>query len=87
MMRYGFAHGSNWFCGPGAFFPGPLGWVVTLLFWALIIYLAYRLIRAVMAGRSGPDSRALETLRQRYARGEINDDEFKRMKSELSQEV
>ncbi len=87
MMHYGFTHGGNWFCGPGAFFPGPLGWIVTLLFWALIIYLVFRLVKALAARRSGPDARALETLRQRYARGEIDDDEFRRMKSELSEEV
>ncbi len=83
MMRYGFAHGGNWFCGPGAFFPGPLGWVITLIFWILVLYLIYRLLRILFQKKNGPDSSPLETLKKRYARGEINDEEFKRMKSEL----
>ncbi|HFQ88715.1 MAG TPA: SHOCT domain-containing protein [Desulfobulbus sp.] len=82
-MRYGF-HGGSWLCGPGAFFPGPLGWVITLLFWALIIYLVFWIFKTVFAGKSGHDPRPLDTLKQRYARGEITEDEFKRMKSELS---
>ena len=84
MMHYGFSHGGNWFCGPGAFFPGPLGWVITLLFWAVVIYLVFWLFKTIFSKKNGPDPRPLDTLKDRYARGEINDDEFKRMKSELS---
>jgi len=40
----GFGHGDR-LCGPGAFFPGPIGWLLTLLFWGLIIYLAVRLFQ------------------------------------------
>lgn len=63
----GFGHGG-WLCGPGAFFPGPIGWIITLLFWGLIIYLAVRFFQFVFSGRSrsNPTSR-LDVLKDRFA--------------------
>ena len=80
----GFGHYSNWLCGPGAFFPGPLGLIVTLLFWGLVIYLLVKLIRAIFPGKKGNGATNLETLKKRYARGEIGEDEYRRMKTELA---
>lgn len=79
----GFGHGG-WFCGPGAFFPGPIGWVITLLFWGLIIYLVVRFFQFLFSGksRSNPTSR-LDVLKDRFARGEITEEEYRRMKTEL----
>jgi putative membrane protein len=71
----GFGHYSNWLCGPGVFFPGPLGWVVTLLFWGLIIYLLVKLFRAIFPEEKRNSSTRLDTLKERYARGEINEDD------------
>jgi putative membrane protein len=84
MMHTGFFnHPGNWFCGPGAFFPGPLGWLLTLLFWSVIVALAVMFFRALFSG-GRKTGNALEILKQRYARGEISKDEYQRMKTELA---
>ncbi len=90
MYRMGLGQYGNWWCGPGMFFPGPLGAIVTLLFWGLILYLAFVLIRKIFSGPSTPASPAagagpLTTLKERYARGEISEEEYRRMKTELEQ--
>lgn len=83
-MHSGFGYNGNWICGPGAFFPGPLGWVVTLLFWALIIYLVVKLFKNIFPGSSREATARLDRLKDRYARNEISEDEYNRMKTELS---
>ncbi len=83
MMHSGFGYNSNWFCGPGSFFPGPTGWIVMLLFWALLIYLGVRLFKAVSTKNSEGSVSRLDSLKERYARGEIDEDEYNRMKREL----
>ncbi len=84
MMHNGFGQFGNWLCGPGAFFPGPFGWIISLLFWALVIFLAVKLFQAVFSGGRSKSAAHLDILRERYARGEINEDEYRRMKTELS---
>lgn len=73
----------------------PMGWMwgawgmgmmlMMLLFWALIIAGIVLGVRwfARQTGEHRPDS-ALEILRQRYARGEINREEFEAKKRDLS---
>lgn len=84
MMHSGFGYNGNWICGPGAFFSGPLGWVVTLLFWALLIYLVVKLVKAIFSSSSREATARLDRLKERYARNEISEDEYNRMKTELS---
>jgi putative membrane protein len=88
MMHDGFGQGhgqfSNWLCGPGAFFPGPLGWIITLIFWMLVIYLLIKLFQALFSDGKRASKTHLEALKKRYAQGEINEDEYRRMKTELS---
>lgn len=88
MMHNGFGTGfgnySDWLCGPGAFFPGPLGWVITLLFWALVIFLVVKLFQALFFRGKKSSTIRLDTLKERYARGEINEEEYFNMKTELS---
>jgi len=84
MMHNGFGQFGNWLCGPGAFFPGPFGWIISLFFWGLVIFLAVKLFQAVFSGGRGNSAAHLDILRERYARGEINQDEYQRMKTELS---
>lgn len=79
----GFEHYGNWSCGPGAFFPGPLGWVITLLFWALVIFLAVKLFQTIFSGAKRASANHLEKLKERYAQGEIDEEEYRRMKSEF----
>ncbi len=79
----GFGQYSHWLCGPGAFFPGPLGLIITLLFWGLGIYLVIKLFGAIFSEKKGTSTTNLDALKERYARGEIGEDEYHRMKTEL----
>jgi putative membrane protein len=57
--------------------------IMMIVFWALTV----AVVVAFAVGRSGKESRpysALEILRQRYARGEINKKEFESRKRDLS---
>jgi putative membrane protein len=73
------AHG--WYSyGPQMGF-GLLGWLYPLLLVALLVFGAYLVARALAPRR---EDRALEILRERYARGEIDKETFERMKRELS---
>lgn len=63
----------------------PLGWVFMLLFWLLLIggliWFFVTLSRNQNSGRSSPS--ALNVLKERYARGEINREEFEQKKRDL----
>ena len=78
-MGYGRGYGmmDNWF-GGGIFM---------LLFWGVIIiggfFLVRYLIRQSQTAARATENTALEILKQRYARGEINDEEFEKMKAKL----
>ncbi len=84
MMHNGFGQFGTWLCGPGAFFPGPLGWIISLLVWGLGIFLVVKLVQILFSGGRGKSAVRLDILKERYARGEINQDEYLRMKTELS---
>jgi putative membrane protein len=69
---------------------GWIGWIFQFAFWILIIvgliFLIKWLIQASRGERSEGSrsgSRAMEILRERYARGEITKEEFDRMKRDL----
>ena len=78
-MGYGRGYGmmDNWF-GGGIFM---------LLFWGVIIiggfFLVRYLIRQSQTAARATENTAMEILKQRYARGEINDEEFEKMKAKL----
>lgn len=56
-----------------------------VLFWALVIVGIVLLVRWLLGqGRESRTDSALEILRQRYARGEINREEFETKKRDLS---
>jgi putative membrane protein len=61
------------------------GWValllVTLLFAALVVALAYAWTR----GESRDDGGAMATLRERYAAGDFDDEEFERRRERLAE--
>ncbi len=65
------------------------GWIFMVLWWALIIVGIVALVKWVATssggnGRSGGDSKALDILKQRYARGEIDEQEFQKRKRDLT---
>lgn len=68
------------------------GWILMILFWAMLIVAIVFLIKAFAGarphgegGRSDPPrgDRALELLRERYARGEIDHEEFEERRRRL----
>lgn len=74
MMGYGY--GGGWF-----------GWVLMVALWALAIVGIVALARWIARGRRmgwhGRGTSALETLRERYAKGEIDRKEFEEKKKDL----
>lgn len=62
-----------------------LGWIFMVLFWALIILgivaLAKWLFHAGSPGSSG--KRPLDILKERYARGEIDREQYEQMRRDL----
>ena len=77
---------GNYFEG-GYGFMGGFGFFFMILFWGLVIWAIIALVQSVSNSRSqplGPQSdTALETLRKRYAKGEITKEQFEQMKKDL----
>ncbi len=86
--RYG-----DWQWGHGMMDGWGMGWfggIVMILFWILLIagliFLVKWLVQNTKGGSqagSGGPSRALDVLRERYARGEIDKQEFEEKKKDL----
>lgn len=82
---------SEWgdsFCGwSTSFGHGPwfFGRLFPILFWCLIAFLAFGVIRSLLSStRSNLQDSALEILRNRFAAGEINEQEYHAHKAVLS---
>lgn len=63
------------------------GMLFGLLFWVLILVLAYLLIKGLLAQnkfRSGEEKSALDIAKERYAKGEITEEEFEEIKRHLT---
>ncbi len=68
-----FGHGS-WF----------MGGVMPILFWILIAYIVVSVLKSLFSlGRVSKDDSALETLRNKFAAGEINEQEYLERKNVL----
>lgn len=84
MFHYGYGMGMV----------GGFGWLVSLLLIVLLVVGIVYLVRAMDGGRGGShrheeapvprEDSALRILRERYARGEIDRDEFEQRKRDLS---
>ncbi|MGH3997813.1 MAG: SHOCT domain-containing protein [Pseudonocardiaceae bacterium] len=57
-------------------------WVWPVLVLAGLMLLVYGVVRLV-AGGSGPDSSAQRILDERYARGELDEEEYRRRRAQL----
>ena len=82
MIHSGFGYDTHWLCGPGGLFPGPFGWIITLFFWGLLIFFTVKFIQFLFTKSSG--NTRLDQLKERYAKGEISEDEYHRMKTEIN---
>ncbi|AHB40280.1 MAG: hypothetical protein ACD_22C00049G0002 [uncultured bacterium] len=79
-MMYGFYNMMDW---------GIFGWVFMLLFWILLIIGGIEVVRVIFRSErdnrnDGPKSKTpLEILKERYAKGEIDKNEFEEKKKDL----
>lgn len=68
---------------------GGFGGVFMILWWVLIIVgivmLVKWLVTSNSAGRRDDGSKALDVLKERYAHGEIDEQEFQKRKNDLTQ--
>jgi putative membrane protein len=61
------------------------GWIYMIVFWVLIITAIVYFVKS-LSNKSGSEVRhgtPLDTLKRRYAKGEITREEFERMKDDL----
>ena len=68
------------------FFGGPLGMLMMFVFWALVIYGIFYLVSRVARPSAEivrKEETPIEILKRRYARGEIDAEEFARRKRDL----
>lgn len=77
------SYGHMW---DGGWFGMGFGLIGTLLFWILIILGVAALVKWLAGGRtsSPPPKTALDIVKERYARGEIDKEEFEQKKRDLS---
>ena len=83
---------GGWGMGPGMHWGYGGGWVgmgFMALFWVAVIVGIVFLIRWMVSGNLGqqgtpPGESPLDILKKRYARGEINKEEFEERKKDLS---
>jgi putative membrane protein len=72
-------HGWGWWMG--------FGWMWMIGFWALIIWAVFTLTKRGSADKdrvAEDQGTALEIVERRYARGELNDEQYEAMRARLS---
>ncbi len=64
-----------------------LGWIIMVLFWVLLIAGIVAFAKWILGVSSGnpmsPDKSAIDLLKERYARGEIEKEEFEQKRQDL----
>ena len=92
MMGYGWGGPWGGWMGPGMMGGYGFGWGILMpVFWALVIggivLLVLRLLspshEATTWGGPGAGNRALDILRERYARGEVSKEQFDQMRRDV----
>ena len=80
MMGY-----SDWMWSGTGFMHGPVGMIVMVLFWALIIGAVVKMFQFFFSSKSPhKQSSALDILKKRYASGEISKAELDQMKRDIA---
>ena len=80
---------GNWFCGPEGLFGFHFGGFFHLIFWVAGILFLFIVFRTFFASKqhnavtAGDRSSALSILEERYASGEIDQEEFLQKKNDL----
>ena len=80
---------GNWFCGPEGLFGFHFGGFFYLIFWVAGLLLLFIVFRALFASKQHNtittvnSSSALSILEERYATGEIDQEEFLQKKKDL----
>jgi len=80
-MHHGWMSGDGWPMSPYML-------IILFLFWGLVIYAVFIIVRGSKSQNRGrietePHETALDILKKRYARGEINKEEYEQIKKEL----
>lgn len=76
MYRYPMMDTSDWIWGAGM-----------MVFWAIVLVALVLIISRAATAHTWPQTpinKALDIVRDRYARGEISQEEFERLKKDLS---
>ena len=75
-----------WYGGHWAWWQGGLMWIGMIVFWGLLIWGAYALITGLTRkpGTTGSGDGAVRILDQRLARGEIDTDDYRRLRDALA---
>lgn len=79
---YGYTNYGGWGAG------NMMGWfgggIMMIVFWALLIVLIIWIVRELRGKHSSTNSSsALDILKERYAKGEVNKEEFESKKKDL----
>lgn len=77
-MMYGFTGDYGW--GMMGF----VGGLTMLVFWAIFIAAIVWVMREISGKNARTDSRALDILKERYAKGEITKEEFESKKKDIA---
>ena len=59
------------------------GGLMMLAFWVLLIALIFWIVREISGRHNGSSARAMDILKERYAKGEINKEEFEAKKKDI----
>jgi putative membrane protein len=84
----GWGNFNGWHMGPGMMGGWGMGWIM-LLFWILVLVGLILIIKWLLQMTSGDKkltgtSSAIDILKERYARGEINKAEFEAIRKDLA---